>query len=161
MPEAALSGTHAQVIEEALAQHGARPGALLPVLHAIQDRLGFIPPAALPRIAEGLNLSRADVHGVLTFYHDFRTHAPGRHVVRLCRAESCQAMGAARLESSVKQRLQVDFHETTADGAITLEAVYCLGNCALSPAVMIDGNLHGKVTPERFDELMRSELEVA
>ena len=161
VPEPALSGEHAQVVELALAEHRTRPGALLPILHAIQDRLGFIPPAALPRIADELNLSRADVHGVLTFYHDFRTHPPGRHLVQLCRAESCQAMGCDRLEASVKAGLKIDFHETTADGAVTLEAVYCLGNCALSPAIMIDGNLYGRVTPERFEELMRTELRTA
>jgi formate dehydrogenase subunit gamma len=161
MPEPTLSREQAQALEQALAEHRARPGALLPVLHAIQDRLGFIPPACLSLIAETLNLSRADVHGVLTFYHDFRTAAPGRHVIQLCRAESCQAMGSDRLESTVKAHLKIDFHETTADGAITLQPVYCLGNCALSPAMMIDGHLYGRVTPERFDELMRTVLEAA
>jgi formate dehydrogenase subunit gamma len=158
MPEPALSREHAQAVEHALDEHHARPGALLPILHAIQDRLGFIPPASLADIAERLNLSRAEVHGVLTFYHDFRTSAPGRHVVQLCRAESCQAMGCGQLEASVKAQLKIDFHETTADGKITLEPVYCLGNCALSPAVMIDGQLHGRVTPEKFEQLMRTEL---
>jgi formate dehydrogenase subunit gamma len=156
-----MSQEQIQSVEQALAEHRARPGALLPVLHAVQDRLGFIPPACLALIAETLNLSRADVHGVLTFYHDFRTAAPGRHVVQLCRAESCQAMGCDRLENSVKARLKIDFHETTADGAVTLQPVYCLGNCALSPAIIIDGHLYGRVTPERFDELMRTELGAA
>jgi formate dehydrogenase subunit gamma len=158
MPEHSSSGDHAEVIEQVLAEERSRPGALLPILHAIQDRLGFIPPASLARIADAVNLSRAEVHGVLTFYHDFRTAPAGRHVVQLCRAESCQAMGSDALEASVKGRLQIDFHETTADGAITLEAVYCLGNCALSPAVMIDGELYGRMTPERFEQLMQTEL---
>ena len=161
MPEHESSRDHAQAIEQALADHQSRPGALLPILHAIQDRLGFIPPTSLPRIADAVNLSRAEVHGVLTFYHDFRTSAPGRHVVQLCRAESCQAMGCDQLEASVKAQLKIDFHETTADGAVTLEPVYCLGNCALSPAVMIDGQLYGRVTPEKFEQLMQTELGTA
>ena len=158
MPEPELSAEQVEAVEHVLAEHRLRPGAVLPILHAIQDRLGFIPPASLPRIADVLNLSRADVHGVLTFYHDFRTAPPGRHLLQLCRAESCQAMGCDRLEASVKARLNIDFHETTADGAVTLEPVYCLGNCALSPAIMIDGELHGRVTAEKFELLLQSEL---
>jgi formate dehydrogenase subunit gamma len=158
MPEHPLPREDAQAVDEALAEHRSRPGALLPILHAVQDRLGFIPPASLAQIADSLNLSRADVHGVITFYHDFRTAAPGRHIVQLCRAESCQAMGCDRLEASVKASLKIDFHETTADGLVTLEPVYCLGNCALSPAVMIDGQLYGRVTPEKFAHLMQTEL---
>ncbi len=161
MPDSRLSAEHAEVVGQALAEHRARAGALLPILHAVQDRLGFIPPESLYTIADGLNLSRAEVHGVLTFYHDFRTTPAGRHLVQLCRAESCQAMGCERLEARVKASLNIDFHETTADGAVTLQPVYCLGNCALSPAVMIDGQLYGRVTPERFDELMKSELGAA
>src|SRR5215813_11398734 len=98
-----------------------KPGALLPILHAIQDEIGFIPPEAVPVIAEELNLTRAEVHGVITFYHDFRSQAPGRHIVRICQAESCQAMGSIALTSHAKQRLGIDFHETTADQAFTLE----------------------------------------
>jgi len=128
----------------------------LPILHAIQDRLGFLPPETAPRVADGLNLSRADVHGVITFYHDFRSAPPGRHVLKICRAEACQAMGAQALEARLKARLGIDFGQTTPDGAITLEPVYCLGNCALSPAVMIDGDLHGRVTPGRLDALLSS-----
>ena len=158
MPEPGMSREHAQAVEQALDAHQSRPGALLPVLHAIQDALGFIPPASLAEIADRLNLSRAEVHGVITFYHDFRTSAPGRHLVQLCRAESCQAMGCGELEASVKAQLKIDFHETTADGAVTLQPVYCLGNCALSPAVMIDGQLYGRVTPEKFVQLMRTEV---
>jgi len=161
MTHPALPGEHAKVVEQALAEHRERPGALLPVLHAIQDRLGFIPPDSVARIADGMNLSRADVHGVITFYHDFRTTAPARHLVQLCRAESCQAMDCERLEARVKAHLQIDFHETTPDGAVRLEPVYCLGNCALSPAMMIDGNLYGRVTPERFEQLMQRELKLS
>ncbi|MEO8032128.1 MAG: formate dehydrogenase subunit gamma [Gemmatimonadota bacterium] len=130
------------------------PGALLPILHAIQDDLGWVPAEAVPVIAHALNQSRAEVHGVVSFYHDFRTTPPGRHIVHVCRAESCQSMGANALVEHAKQRLGVDFHGTTADGAVTLEAIYCLGNCALSPAIMIDQELHGRVTPGKFDALM-------
>ena len=130
------------------------PGALLPILHGVQEALGCVPPEAVPLIAQGLNLSRADVHGVISFYHFFRETPPGRHTIRLCRAEACQSMGARGLEAHAKQRLGIDFHGTTDDGEFSLEAVYCLGNCACSPAVMIDGELYGRVTPKRFDELV-------
>jgi formate dehydrogenase subunit gamma len=130
------------------------PGALLPILHGIQDALGHVPEAAVPVVAEGLNLSRAEVHGVLTFYHYFRTEPPGRHTIHLCRAEACQAMNQRTLEAHAKERLGVDFHGTTADRSFTFEPVYCLGNCACSPAMMIDGELYGRVTPERFDEIV-------
>lgn len=131
-----------------------KPGALLPVLHAVQDVLGYVPKGAIPLIAFELNLSRAEVHGVVSFYHWFRQEAPGRHVLHLCRAEACQSVGAVALEAHAKQRLGVDFHGTTADGAITLEPVYCLGNCALGPALMIDNKLCGRVTAARFDQLV-------
>lgn len=132
----------------------AKPGALLPVLHGIQDALGYVPPDTVPIIAEELNLSRAEVHGVITFYHYFRDTPPGRHTIHLCRAESCQAMNAAGLETHAKARLGIDFHETTADGTISLEPVYCLGNCACSPAIMVDHDVYGRVTPERFDAIV-------
>lgn len=131
-----------------------KPGALLPILHAIQDRLGFIPEAAVPIIAEALNQTRAEVHGVIGFYHHFRTTPPGRHVVQLCRAEACQAVGARALEAHARARLGIDYHATTADREITLEAVYCLGNCACGPAVRVDDRVLGRVTPERFDALV-------
>ena len=143
-----------EVVSGVLARLKDEPGALLPVLHAVQDALGCIPPAAVPLIAEVLNLSRADVHGVISFYHYFRDTPPGRHTIRLCRAEACQSMGARALEAHAKERLGIDFHCTTADGAFSLEPVYCLGNCACSPAVMIDAELYGRVTPARFDELV-------
>jgi formate dehydrogenase subunit gamma len=141
-------------ISEIAAAHAARPGALLPILHAIQDELGYIPASAVPIVARVLNLSRADVHGVVTFYHFFRTRPPGQHTLYLCRAEACQSMGARDLERHAREKLGVDFHETTADGRFSLEPVYCLGNCACSPAVMIDDTVHGRVTPERLDELL-------
>ena len=131
-----------------------RPGALLPILHAIQDALGYVPAAAVPVLAQGLNLSRAEVHGVISFYHYFRETPPGRHTIHLCRAEACQSMNARGLEAHAKARLGVEFHQTTASGAFSFEPVYCLGNCACSPAVMIDGELYGRVTPERFDALV-------
>jgi formate dehydrogenase subunit gamma len=127
---------------------------LLEVLHAIQAALGYVPPAAVPVVAEGLNLSRAEVHGVVTFYHYFRHSPPGTHTVSLCRAEACQSMGADALAAHARKQLGVDFHETTPDGAFSLEPIYCLGNCACSPAMMIDGRLYGRVTPERFDTLL-------
>lgn len=131
-----------------------KPGALLPVLHAVQDALGYVPAAAIPILADGLNLSRAEIHGVVSFYHYFRDTPPGRHTIQLCRAEACQAMNARTLEAHARRRLGVEFHQTTGDGAFSFEPVYCLGNCACSPAMMIDGELYGRVTPERFDDLV-------
>lgn len=136
------------------------PGALLPILHGIQEELGYIPPDAVPMIAGALNLSRAEVHGVITFYHDFRDTPPGRHQVHICRAESCQAVGAEALIAHAEKQLGVTFHGTTADGRITLEPIYCLGNCALSPAITVDRQVHGRVTPARFDALVAG-LELA
>ena len=136
-----------------------QPGALLPILHAIQAAVGYVPEEAVPLIAREMNLSRADVHGVVSFYHFFRTRPAGRQVIYLCRAESCQAMGATRLEQHVKQRLGVDFHQTTSDGAYTLEPVYCLGNCACSPAMMVNDELKGRVTPASFDAWLEAEAQ--
>jgi formate dehydrogenase subunit gamma len=138
---------------ESIRQNGQLDGALLPVLHGIQDRLGWVPPHAVPLIAVELNLSRAEVHGVLTFYHYFRREPPGQKVIYLCRAEACQAVGAAALEAHARRRLGIDFHGTSSDGQFTLEPVYCLGNCACGPSLMIDRELHAYVTPAKFDEL--------
>jgi formate dehydrogenase subunit gamma len=132
----------------------AIPGALLPVLHALAEVFGYIDPAAIPIVAEALNMSRADVQGVLSFYHDFRTTPPGRHVIKLCRAEACQSMGSLSLESHARHSLSVDWGQTTKDGEFTLEPVFCLGNCALSPAVMVDGHLYGRVDPKRFETIL-------
>lgn len=130
------------------------PGALLPLLHAIQDNIGYVPEACYGDIAKVLSLSVAEVHGVVTFYHHFRTHQPGRHIMQICRAESCQAMGSEALEAHAKKCLNIDYHQTTNDQKITLEPVYCLGNCALSPAVMLDDEVYGRVTPADFDTLV-------
>ena len=135
------------------------PGALLPILHEIQHELGHVPAAAVPAIAAALNLSRAEVHGVISFYHHFRTAPAGEHVVQLCRAEACQAVGARALEAHVKQRLGIGFGATTADGKVTLEPVYCLGNCACGPSVQVDDQLHARVSPQSFDNLL-ARLEV-
>lgn len=140
-------------IAKAMAQ---RPGALLPILHAVQDELGCIPASTVPVIAQALNLSRAEVHGVISFYPFFRSQPAGKKIVYICRAESCQAMGSAALEAHAKQSLGIDYHQTTADGAVTLEPVYCLGNCACSPSVMVDGELHSRVSAARFDELVKA-----
>ena len=151
----ALTQAQRNAVRAALDEHRAAPGALLPILHAVQDALGYVPPDAVPLIAHELNLSRAEVHGVISFYHHFRTQPTGKHVVYLCRAEACQALGARALEAHAKQSLGIDFHETTADGAITLEPVYCLGNCGCGPSLLVDAeDLHGRVTLEIFDALM-------
>ncbi|RTL57919.1 MAG: formate dehydrogenase subunit gamma [Rhodocyclaceae bacterium] len=134
--------------------HRALPGAMLPTLHAIQDEMGYIPEQAVSLIASALNVSRAEVHGVISFYHHFRTAPPGRRVVEVCRAESCQAKGGRALEAHVKAQLGVDWHQTTNDGAFTLEPVYCLGNCACSPSLRIGDDVHGRVSSETFDALI-------
>ena len=145
----------AATVQSAIAAGRHRPGALLPILHDIQDALGYIPRDALPVIGRALNLSRAEVHGVVSFYPHFRRTLPGRHVVQICQAEACQAMGAAKLTAHACEALGVGLHETTADGAVTLEPIYCLGNCACSPAVMIDGNdLRGYVDNDAFDAIV-------
>ena len=153
-PGADLPAAERTAVLEAVNRHRALEGALLPILHAIQDRLGWIPPRALPLIAYELNLSRAEVHGVVTFYHYFREHPPGKHVIYLCRAEACQAVGAVALEAHARQALGIDFHGTSADGRFTLEPVYCLGNCATGPSLLVDRELHSHMTAERFDALI-------
>lgn len=129
------------------------PGALLPILNALQEEFGYIDPKFVPEMAEALNISRAEVHGVITFYHDYRQEKPGKHIVKICRAEACQSMGGRELEANVKARLGADYHKKSLSGDYTLEPVYCLGNCACAPALMIDGKLHGRVTKEKFDAL--------
>jgi len=142
-------------VGDALARFAHEPGPLLEILHAVQNELGCVPADAVPLIAEALNISRAEVHGVVSFYHHFREQTPGRYVVQLCRAEACQSMNAHALEEFVRSRLRIGFGETTPDGRVTLEAVYCLGNCACAPSLMVNGELHGRVTPERIGELAR------
>lgn len=142
------------IVDEILASHAGQPGPLLPILHALQDELGYIPPDAVGRIAGALNLSRAEVHGVISFYHYFRQEPSGRHVVRICRAEACQAVHCQGTEAHARRALGVDYGGTTNDGRFTLEAVYCLGNCAAGPSMSVDDKLYGRVTPERFDAVL-------
>ena len=141
-------------IQTHIAQHKTMPGALLPLLHAIQDDLGYVPEGAYLPISKALALSVAEVHGVVTFYHHFRRHPPGRHILQICRAESCQAMGSEKLEAAIKAKLGIDYHQTTADDAITLEPIYCLGNCACSPAVMLDDEVYGRMDSQKAAELI-------
>lgn len=141
-------------IDALISQHQSMPGALLPLLHAIQDNLGYVPESSYSHIAKALSLSVAEVHGVVSFYHHFRTHKPGRHVLQICRAESCQSMGSEALEAHAKKCLNVDYHQTSTDEAITLEPVYCLGNCALSPAVMMDDEVYGRVSAAELEALI-------
>ncbi len=149
-----LAAAEETAVRRIVAELKGRPGPLIEVLHAIQADLGYVPQGAVAPVAEGLNLSRAEVHGVITFYHHFRRERAGAHTVSLCQAEACQSMGALGLAEHAQRRLGIGFHETTADGRFTLEPIYCLGNCACSPAAMIDGKLHGRLTAARFDELI-------
>ena len=146
----------ADVTSTAIAAHRDRPGALLPILHAIQDALGWIPDESVPRVARALSLSRAEVHGVLTFYQDFRRSPPGRHVVQICRAEACQACGADALYAEAERLLDCPGGETRADGAVTLEPAYCLGLCADAPSLCIDGRLHARSSPGHLRTLVES-----
>lgn len=129
-------------------------GPLLPILHEIQAEFGYVPQESLPVIARELNLSRAEVHGVVTFYHDFRDHPTGRHVLKLCRAEACQSMGGDAVAERIKALLGIDFHQTTLDGAVTLEPIYCLGLCSCAPAAMFDGEVHGRVDDDLAKDLI-------
>ncbi|MBA2127034.1 NADH-quinone oxidoreductase subunit E [Hyphomicrobium methylovorum] len=136
------------------ARHGNKPDELLEIFHELQHELGYVPDAALPPIAQALNRSRAEIYGVLTFYHEFHRHPVGRNVVKICRAEACQAMGTDELCRHAEHSLNVPLGGTTADGSVTIEQVFCLGNCALSPAVMVGEKLYGKVDSQRFDEII-------
>lgn len=133
--------------------HRDRPGALMPLLHAVQDSFGHVPSDAVPLIAKGLNLSRAEVHGVITYYHFFRQSPPGRHVVQVCRAEACQACGADELLARAEQVLGCKSHSTRPDGAVTLEPVYCLGLCASSPAIQVDDRVYGRMTAAQLERI--------
>lgn len=139
---------------EIIAELKHQDGATLPILHALQEAFGYVPQPAIPMIAEALNLSRAEVHGVFTFYHDFREAPAGRHVLKLCRAEACQAAGGDAIASRAEQRLGVAMGGTTLDGAVTLEPVYCLGLCATAPSAMLDGRVVGRVDGQRLDALI-------
>lgn len=148
----AASTAPAALVAQVLAQHAGRPGALLPVLHDVQAALGHVPPSCVPAIAEALNLSRAEVHGVLSYYQDFRSSPAGRHRLRICMAEACQACSAEALMAHSETLLGCNAGATTADGQWTLEPVYCLGLCAQSPAVQIDQQLHACVTPAKLQQ---------
>lgn len=142
------------VLTQILAEHRTLEGALLPILHAVQDAFGFVPPDALPIIARDQSISRAEAHGVMSFYHDFRDRPVGRTVLKICRAEACQAMGGEALADHARDVLKIDWRETTPDGAITLEPVFCLGLCACGPAAMIDGKLIGRADVAKLDALI-------
>ena len=144
----------AQVVEQLVGRYRQVPGGLLPLLHAVQDALGHIPPDAVPAIAAGMSLSRAEVHGVISYYHHYRSAPPGRTVVQVCRAESCKACGADALLAHAERTLHCQEHHTRGDGAYTLEPVYCLGLCAVSPAVMVGDQLHAQMTPAKFDRVI-------
>lgn len=143
-------------IDGIVARHAGVRGALLPILHALQEALGCVPEQAVPRIAHALNLSRAEVHGVVTFYHDYRRLPPGRHVVKLCQAEACQAMGSRDLAGHAQRTLGVSLGETTPDGRVTLEPTYCLGLCATAPSAMIDGRLMGRASATKLDRALEA-----
>lgn len=134
--------------------HAGERGPLLVILHAVQEEFGCIDPSVIPVLADALNLSVAEVHGVVSFYKDFRTTPPGRATVKICRAEACQSVGADALVEHAKTRLGVGMGATTSDGAVTLDEVFCLGNCALGPSIQVDGRLHGRVGPERLDAVL-------
>ena len=129
-------------------------GPLLPILHEIQEEFGHVPAESLPVIAEALNISNAEVHGVVTFYHDYRAHPAGRHVLKVCRAEACQSMGGDAIAAQIQQRLGIGFHETAKDNSVTLEPVYCLGLCACSPSAMLDGEVIGRLDADKIDEIV-------
>lgn len=141
-------------VVEPVAELMQKRGALLPILHAVQEVIGYIPPAAIDYIAKALNQTAAEIYGVVSFYHQFHTSPGGAHQVEICRAEACQAMGSRALEAHAKASLGVDYHQTTSDREIRLEPVYCLGNCACAPSVRIDDKIYARVTPERFDRLV-------
>jgi formate dehydrogenase subunit gamma len=150
---ATFNETALQTVQAVLGAGRHRPDALLPILHDIQDVLGYVPDAAVPLIARALNLSRADVHGVITFYHHFRRTPPGRTVVQVCCAEACQARGADDLLAQAEQLLDCKLHDTRADGAVTLLPVYCLGLCASAPAMQVNERLHGRANAETLQRV--------
>jgi formate dehydrogenase subunit gamma len=146
------------LVRDIVATHRGQRGALLPILHAVQEALGHVPADAIPVLADELNLSRADVHGVVSFYHDFRPEPAGRTTVRVCRAEACQAVGAERLVAHLKERYGVSLGETSRDGSLTAEQVFCLGNCALGPAAQVDGRLHGRLDEARLSLILEKAI---
>lgn len=153
--------THTNTVRTILASRAPAQGDLLPTLHAIQDALGYIAPETVGDIASTFNLSRAEVHGVITFYHHFRTTPPARHTVQICRAEACQSMGSDQLLAHAEKALGCGLHGHSADGQFGLEPVYCLGHCANSPSMMINDDVYARVTPARFDKLIAKTKEQA
>lgn len=150
----------ADLVHDVAEEHRGERGPLLVILHAIQDRLGYVDPALVPMLARELNLSRADVHGVLTFYRDFRTEPPGAVTVRVCRAEACASLGAERVLADLELSLGISVGETTADGGVTLDQVFCLGNCALGPSGQIGGRVHGRLDATRALALIREPVPI-
>ena len=150
-----MADAHTQeVMRTILANHDGLEGPLLPILHAVQAEFGFIPGDVVQIIADHLNITRAEVHGVITFYHDFRDAPAGKHVVKICRAEACQAVGSNAISERAFEKLGVGWHGTTSNGAVTLEPVYCLGLCACAPAAMVDNKVVGRVDAEKLDALL-------
>lgn len=152
MPQA--PSVDADRIAEVIGRFRHLDGAALPMLHAIQEAFGFVPEQAVPMVAEALNRSRAEIHGVVTFYHDFRAAPAGRHVVKVCRAEACQSMGGEAVAAHIRRRLGVDWGETSSDGRVTLESIYCLGLCACAPSAMVDGQLFGRLDTDAADAIV-------
>jgi formate dehydrogenase subunit gamma len=142
------------LVRDIVATHKGQRGALLPILHAVQEALGCVPPEAIPVLADELNLSRADVHGVVSFYHDFRSTPAGRTTVRICRGEACQAVGAQRLVDHLHERRGMALGETSLDGSVTVEQVFCLGNCARGPAAQVNGRLQGRLDEARLSAIV-------
>lgn len=149
-----LSEQQYEVVTTAVSGNKSLPGALLPILHQIQDQLGFIPKAAIDMIAVGLKQTAAEIYGVISFYHHFRLTQPGTHLVEICRAEACQAMGSSGLEQAIKTELGIDYHQTTKDQQVSLEPVYCLGNCACGPSIKVADKVYGRMTADKFNQLM-------
>jgi formate dehydrogenase subunit gamma len=148
------TGNPAEVVASAVEKYADMPGGLLPLLHQVQASLGHVPKDCVATIASGMGLSRAEVHGVIGFYHDFHDQPRGQTTIHLCRAEACQAMGSRKLEAHVKTRLGIDYGGTTGDGRFSLEPVYCLGNCACSPSIRIGDDVFARVDAKRFDQLL-------
>lgn len=137
-----------------IAAHEGMEGSLLPILHGLQEEFGYVPSEAVPEVALALNISRAEAHGVVSFYHDYRSHPAGRHVLKLCSAEACQSMGGAGIADRVKRELGLGFHETAKDGSVTLEPVYCLGLCACAPAAQLDGRVIGRLDADKVGAII-------
>jgi formate dehydrogenase subunit gamma len=156
MQTSAASGNVAQRINEIIAPYAGLEGPAMPMLHAVQAAFGYVPEAAVPVVAQALNLSRAEVHGIVSFYHDFRHEPAGRTVLRLCRAEACQSFGADRLAAYASEKLGISWHETTPDGAVTLEPVFCLGLCAAAPCGMVNDRSVARLDTARLDDILET-----